>query len=126
MARTTATCTASCSGCPPRRSRPSPKRASSERVALRLQLTRDESISRARSVCGPGLPTPSCSLPSKTVSSYPPPAARYVEANFSCTASSTLSSSGALHDQQWRQGDRLAALEDLLRIAFVDRFARVK
>src|SRR3989442_4616143 len=37
MARTTATCTASYSGCPPRRSRPSPRRASSERV-LRQEL----------------------------------------------------------------------------------------
>ena len=33
-------------------------------------------ISRARSVCGPGLATHSCSLFSNTVSSHTPPAAR--------------------------------------------------
>src|SRR2546428_539503 len=53
----------------------------------------DLTISRARSVWGPGLATHSCSLPSKTVSSHTPPAALYVAANFSCKAGSTLSSS---------------------------------
>jgi len=47
-------------------------------------------ISWARSVCGPGLATHSCSHPSNTCSSQSPPAARYDAANFSCTAGSTL------------------------------------
>jgi 4-amino-4-deoxy-L-arabinose transferase-like glycosyltransferase len=49
-------------------------------------------ISWARSVCGPGFATHSCSHPSKTCSSQWPPAARYAAANFSCRAGSTLSS----------------------------------
>src|SRR5713101_7778527 len=47
MARTTTTCTASYSGCLPRRSRPSPKRASSERV-LRQELLDTELRRRQR------------------------------------------------------------------------------
>src|SRR5712664_3157408 len=47
MARTTTTCTASYSGCLPRRSRPSQKRASSERV-LRQELLDTELRRRQR------------------------------------------------------------------------------
>src|SRR5712664_2658383 len=54
MARTTTTYTASCSGCPPRRSRRSPKRASSERV-LRQKLFDTELRCRQRLA---GLPLP--------------------------------------------------------------------
>src|SRR2546422_747864 len=52
MARTTTTCTASCSGCPPRRSRRSPKRASSERV-LRQELFDTKLCCRQRRACLP-------------------------------------------------------------------------
>src|SRR4029079_12224975 len=49
-------------------------------------------ISRARSVCGPGVATHSCSLPSNSWYWHSPPAALYVATNFSCTAETTLSS----------------------------------
>src|SRR6185295_4241169 len=60
---------------------------------LRLRAMNALTISRARSVWGPGVATHSCSQPSKSSYRQSPPADLYVAANFSWIDGSTLSSS---------------------------------
>jgi len=60
----------------PRAARPSPRKTHPARLpAVRFHAMKDLTISCARSVCGPGLATHSCSQPSNTCSRQSPPAA---------------------------------------------------
>ena len=83
-------------------------------------------ISRALSVCGPGFATHSCSQPSNTLVLTVAAGGLVGRGELLLRGRQHVVVERALHDQQRHQRDLLAPLEDLLRIALVDRLPRLE